>query len=169
MSKLNMNLFAFTSWLVRNRHAETEDKLRIIDGYDWYNYMWNKYLENTDVGKQIKNVESITMVEAWMGLPTSNEGEKSTGENNNPDTTNNMVTMGQNNKGTYPVPGQTWQHYKGGRYEITAMCNHTDTNEVLVIYRSLSFGGFHARPYSEWHDEIWDGDYCLGKRFKLIK
>jgi hypothetical protein len=169
MSKLNMNLFAFTSWLVRNRHAETEDKLRIIDGYDWYNYMWNKYLENTDVGKQIKNVESITMVEAWMGLSTSNEGEKSTGENNNPDTTNNTVTTKQNNTGTYPVPGQTWQHYKGGRYEITAMCNHTDTNEVLVIYRSLSFGGFHARPYSEWHDEIWDGDYCLGKRFKLIK
>ena len=169
MSKLNMNLFAFTSWLVRNRHAETEDKLRIIDGYDWYNYMWNKYLENTDVGKQIKNAEYPTMVEAWMGLPTSNEGEKLTGENNNPDTTNNMVTTKQNNKGTYPVPGQTWQHYKGGRYEITAMCNHTDTNEVLVIYRSLSFGGFHARPYSEWHDEIWDGDYCLGKRFKLIK
>ena len=169
MSKLNMNLFAFTSWLMINRHAETEDKLRIIDGYDWYNYMWNKYLENTDVGKQIKNVESITMVEAWMGLPTSNEGEKSTGENNNPDTTNNTVTTGQNNTGTYPEPNQIWQHYKGGRYEIIAMCNHTDTNEVLVIYRSLSFGGFHARPYSEWHDEIWEDEYCLGKRFKLIK
>jgi hypothetical protein len=169
MSKLNMNLFAFTSWLMINRHAETEDKLRIIDGYDWYNYMWNKYLGNTDVGKQIKNAEYPTMVEAWMGLPTINEGEKSTGENNNPDTTNNTVTTGQNNTGTYPEPNQIWQHYKGGRYEITAMCNHTDTNEVLVIYRSLSFGGFHARPYSEWHDEIWDGEYCLGKRFKLIK
>jgi hypothetical protein len=33
------------------------------------------------------------------------------------------------------------------------MCNHTETNEVLVVYRSLSFGGFHARPYTEWHDE----------------
>jgi hypothetical protein len=169
MSKLNMNLFAFTSWLMINRHAETEDKLRIIDGYEWYDYMWNKYLENTDVGKQIKNVESITMVEAWMGLPTSNEGEKLTGENNNPDTTNNTVTTGQNNTGTYPEPNQIWQHYKGGRYEIIAMCNHTTTNEVMVIYKSLSFNGFHARPYSEWHDEIWDGDYCLGKRFKLIK
>jgi hypothetical protein len=151
MSKLNMNLFAFTSWLVRNRHAETEDKLRIIDGYDWYNYMWGKWLQNSDAGARIQNGE-----ETIMG-------------NNNPDTMNNTVTTKQNNKGTYPVPGQTWQHYKGGRYEITAMCNHTDTNEVLVIYRSLSFGGFHARPYSEWHDEIWDGDYCLGKRFKLIK
>ncbi len=88
--------------------------------------------------------------------------------NNNPDTTNNTVTTGQNNTGIYPEPNQIWQHYKGGRYEIIAMCNHTDTNEPLVIYRSLSFGGFHARPYSEWHDEIWDGEYCLGKRFRLI-
>ena len=75
----------------------------------------------------------------------------------------------QTNTGTYPVPGQTWKHYKGGQYEIIAMCNHTDTNESLVIYRSLSFGGFHARPYSEWHDEMKDGEFWLGKRFKLIK
>ena len=34
------------------------------------------------------------------------------------------------------------------------MCNHTDTDEVLVIYKSLSFGGFHARPYSEWHEQV---------------
>jgi hypothetical protein len=54
----------------------------------------------------------------------------------------------------YPQPGEKWKHYKGGQYEIVCMCNHTDTNEVLVIYRSLSFGGFHARPYSEWHDDI---------------
>jgi hypothetical protein len=50
---------------------------------------------------------------------------------------------------SYPQPGQVWQHYKGGHYEIVAMCNHTDTDEILVIYKSLSFGGFHARPYSE--------------------
>jgi hypothetical protein len=54
----------------------------------------------------------------------------------------------------YPQPGEKWQHYKGGKYEVVCMCNHTDTNEVLVIYRSLSFGGWHARPYSEWHEEV---------------
>lgn len=54
----------------------------------------------------------------------------------------------------YPQPGEKWQHYKGGQYEIVCMCNHTDTNEVLVIYRSLSFGGFHARPFSEWHEQV---------------
>jgi len=54
----------------------------------------------------------------------------------------------------YPKPLEKWQHYKGGQYEIVAMCNHTDTDEVLVIYKSLSFGGFHARPYSEWHEQV---------------
>jgi hypothetical protein len=140
--------------------------------------MWNKYLENTDVGKQIKNVESITMVEAWMGLPTSNDGEKLTGENTNPGLTIDMldantethtiaIPSGQNNTGTYPEPGQTWAHYKGGRYEIIAMCNHTTTNEVMVIYKSLSFNGFHARPYSEWHDEVWVGPHRK-TRFTLV-
>jgi hypothetical protein len=52
----------------------------------------------------------------------------------------------------YPKPGEKYQHYKGGQYEIVCMCNHTDTNEMLVIYKSLSFGGFHARPYDEWHE-----------------
>ena len=83
---------------------------------------------------------------------------------NTPDT-NNMMTAKQYNKGTYPMPGQTWQHYKGGMYEIIAMCNHTDTDEPLVIYRSLSFGGFHARPYSEWHDKVKVSDHAVLYRF----
>jgi len=54
----------------------------------------------------------------------------------------------------YPQPNEIWQHYKGGKYQIVAMCNHTTTDEVLVIYKSMSFGGFHARPYSEWHEQV---------------
>ena len=34
------------------------------------------------------------------------------------------------------------------------MCNHTDTNEPLVIYKSLSFGSQYARPFSEWYNEV---------------
>ena len=74
----------------------------------------------------------------------------------------------------YPQPGEIWQHYKGGRYKIVCMCNHTDTNEILVIYKSFSFGGFHARPFSEWHDvigweKIWkDGAEVDIKRFKFL-
>ena len=64
----------------------------------------------------------------------------------------------QNNQGPYPQPNEIWQHYKGGKYQIVAMCNHTTTDEILVIYKSLSFGGFHARPYSEWHEIVWDNE-----------
>ena len=55
----------------------------------------------------------------------------------------------------YPKPGEKYQHYKGGQYEIICMCNHTDTNEPLVVYRSLSFGSQYARPLSEWYDEVY--------------
>jgi hypothetical protein len=73
----------------------------------------------------------------------------------------------------YPQPGEKWQHYKGGQYEIVCMCNHTDTNEILVIYKSLSFGGWHARPYSEWHDTIKvdsgpNGERYTANRFRKI-
>ena len=54
----------------------------------------------------------------------------------------------------YPKPGEKYQHYKGGQYEIICMCNHTETNEPLVIYRSLSFGSQYARPFSEWYEQV---------------
>ena len=69
----------------------------------------------------------------------------------------------------YPQPGETWQHYKGGQYEIVCMCNHTDTDEVLVIYKSLSFGGFHARPYSEWHEEVGETDVLKAPIYRFVK
>jgi hypothetical protein len=76
------------------------------------------------------------------------------------------------NYNPYPKPGEIWQHYKGGQYEIVAMCNHTDTDEILVIYKSLSFGGFHARPYSEWHDAVkidnGPGDRYTTYRFRKL-
>lgn len=121
----------------------------------------------------------------FYGIATHNNSEGETMRidmsetmNNNPGITIDMfgpntethtiaTPSGQNNTGTYPEPGQTWLHYKGGRYEIIAMCNHTTTNEPLVIYKSLSFNGFHARPYSEWHDEVWEGNHRK-TRFTLI-
>ena len=65
----------------------------------------------------------------------------------------------------YPQPGETWVHYKGGKYEIIGMCNHTTTDEILVIYKSLSFGGYHARPYDEWHDDVKNANGITVNRF----
>ena len=74
---------------------------------------------------------------------------------------------------TYPKPGEKYQHYKGGQYEVICMCNHTDTNEPLVIYRSLSFGSQYARPFSEWYNvidtrKIGNKEYSV-KRFEKIE
>ena len=69
----------------------------------------------------------------------------------------------------YPKPGEIWQHYKGGQYEIVAMCNHTDTDEVLVIYKSLSFGGFHARPFTEWNEEVRTNHKTLKPIYRFEK
>jgi hypothetical protein len=130
--------------------------------------------------QQMEVTDRVTVKEL-LSLASSG-GENMTGENknknNNPGLTMDIfgtntethtiaTPSGQNNTGTYPEPKQIWLHYKGGRYEIIAMCNHTTTNEVMVIYKSLSFNGFHARPYSEWHDEVWEGVHRK-TRFELI-
>ena len=53
--KLDDNLFAYTAWLMRNTHVETETGLTISDGYKWHNYMWDKWLQNSDAGRTIIN------------------------------------------------------------------------------------------------------------------
>jgi len=76
---------------------------------------------------------------------------------------------------TYPKPGEKYQHYKGGQYEVICMCNHTDTNEPLVVYRSISFGSQYARPFSEWFNEVHTSNNKVGAhtisqiRFKKIE
>jgi hypothetical protein len=52
----------------------------------------------------------------------------------------------------YPMPGERWQHYKGGIYEIITLANHSETQEALVIYKSIPFGSVYARPLSMWQE-----------------
>ena len=59
----------------------------------------------------------------------------------------------------YPLPGEKYQHYKGGKYEVICLSNHTDTKEPLVIYKSLSFGSIYARPLKEWFDVVESKKY----------
>jgi hypothetical protein len=54
----------------------------------------------------------------------------------------------------YPEIGKQYIHYKGGRYEVLTLAKHTETDEVLVIYKSLHFGSVHARPLSMWFDTV---------------
>jgi len=68
----------------------------------------------------------------------------------------------------YPKHGEKFQHYKGGQYEVICMCNHTDTNEPLVIYKSLSFGSQYARPFSEWYNQV-DTRKFGGKEYTVLR
>lgn len=65
-----------------------------------------------------------------------------------------------------PTPviiGEKYRHYSGGEYEVIAVANHTETQEELVIYRSLSDHKVWARPKS-----IFVGEVPEGKRFTII-
>lgn len=39
-------------------------------------------------------------------------------------------------------------------YRITGFAKHTETGEMLVIYRSLWDGEYYARPYSMFMSEV---------------
>jgi hypothetical protein len=66
-----------------------------------------------------------------------------------------MVTSMMN----YPSPGRLYKHYKGGIF----MAPHTETGETLVIYKSILFGSYYARPLDIWNGETKDGV----KRFEI--
>lgn len=36
------------------------------------------------------------------------------------------------------TPGSIFRHFKGGLYEIVDFAKHTETGEVMVVYRSMN-------------------------------
>lgn len=56
-------------------------------------------------------------------------------------------------KMVYPMPGELWQHYKGGIYKVITLANHSENKEALVIYQSIPFGSIYARPLLMWHEQ----------------
>ncbi len=54
----------------------------------------------------------------------------------------------------YPRIGKRYLHYKGGEYEVLTLAKHSETNENLVIYKSIHFGSVHARPLVMFFENI---------------
>ena len=50
-----------------------------------------------------------------------------------------------------------FRHFKGGEYEYVDVALHTETDEVLVIYRSLENGAMFARPSKMFFGKTEDG------------
>lgn len=73
------------------------------------------------------------------------------------------------NKGfvRYPEIGKQYNHYKGGVYEVISMATHSETQEVLVVYKSVLFGSVYARPLAMWFDEVTTESGEKKERFVL--
>ncbi len=53
------------------------------------------------------------------------------------------------------IPGKTYRHFKGKRYQVLCIATHTETEEPLVIYQAL-YGErrMFARPYAMFAGEV---------------
>jgi len=61
-----------------------------------------------------------------------------------------------------------YEHFKGERYEVFAVGRHSETEELLVFYRTL-YGdyGFWARPLAMFEERV-ERDGYAGPRFFRI-
>lgn len=50
--------------------------------------------------------------------------------------------------------GAMYRHFKGGMYQVLFVALHTETQEELVIYRSLENGQHFARPKDMFLGEV---------------
>lgn len=65
-----------------------------------------------------------------------------------------------------------YQHFKGNLYEVIGVATHTETNELLVIYRDANFHDkIFARPIEMFTSEVDKEKYPNAKqkmRFKKV-
>ena len=47
-----------------------------------------------------------------------------------------------------------YRHFKGGMYELMFISRHSETEEEMVIYKSMKDGGYWARPIGMWNETV---------------
>lgn len=82
-----------------------------------------------------------------------------------------------NLKRPLPRKGQTYRHFKGGLYQIISLARHTESDEILVVYKCLyrqeyeKSGLVYARPIGMFLSKVDTDKYpdCQQiYRFELI-
>ena len=62
-----------------------------------------------------------------------------------------------------------YEHYKGNRYELITVANHSETLEKMVVYKALyGEGEYWVRPLSMW-EEIVEVNGEQVPRFRYIE
>jgi len=61
-----------------------------------------------------------------------------------------------------------YEHYKGNRYRVIDIAKHSETDELLVLYRTM-YGdeNLWVRPFSMFFEKV-EVDGYLKPRFKFI-
>ena len=61
-----------------------------------------------------------------------------------------------------------YRHHKGKDYEVLHLARHSETEELMVVYRAL-YGdfGIWVRPASMWNEEVTVDSKTI-KRFTFI-
>jgi hypothetical protein len=62
-----------------------------------------------------------------------------------------------------------YKHYKGGMYQVLGVAQHSESDELLVIYVSLNTDltgpRLRARPISMWNEHVRWPDGSVTSRF----
>ena len=53
------------------------------------------------------------------------------------------------------IPLGRYRHFKGNEYEVIGIARHSETEEVMVVYRALyGDGGLWVRPADMWNERV---------------
>lgn len=68
------------------------------------------------------------------------------------------------------VIGGKYRHFKGRNYEVVGVAKHSETEELMVVYRQL-YGerGLWVRPMAMFLETVVGTDGKEVQRFSLIK